>query len=146
MIFFLAGSFFPPRDYTKSDIVHVYDKDLCRILPLQYRHDEVKDGVTVGYYTPSDDAFETAEKNKDNQCYCPGVGNYCPPKGLQNINPCHFGKCFPYYFDLRFKIKLFINFFISFRCSGVPVLSSFSTSRPFPQWRCWRNVSGFRKA
>lgn len=92
--FFLPGSFFPPREYTKSDIVHVYDKDLCRILPLQYRGDVVKYGVTAGYYTPSDDAFETAEKNKDNQCYCPGVGNYCPPKGLQNINPCHFGRYF----------------------------------------------------
>lgn len=38
------GSFFPPRVYTGADIVHVYDKDLCRILPLQYRGPVVKDG------------------------------------------------------------------------------------------------------
>ncbi|KAK6644994.1 hypothetical protein RUM43_001270 [Polyplax serrata] len=84
------GSFFPPRDFTKSDIVHVYDKDLCRILPLKYRGDVSKFGVTAGLYTPSEDALETAQKNVDNKCYCPDVGSYCPPKGLQNINPCHF--------------------------------------------------------
>jgi scavenger receptor class B, member 1 len=38
------GSFFPPRELTKSDRVYVYDKDLCRILPLQYVEPVVKDG------------------------------------------------------------------------------------------------------
>ena len=38
------GSFFPPRDVTHSDVVHVYDKDLCRSLPLVYRKPVVKDG------------------------------------------------------------------------------------------------------
>lgn len=41
------GSFFPPRDYTKSDIVHVYDKDLCRILPMIYQKDVDKDGMKI---------------------------------------------------------------------------------------------------
>ncbi|KAL0281623.1 UNVERIFIED_CONTAM: hypothetical protein PYX00_002556 [Menopon gallinae] len=84
------GSFFPPRKYTKSDIVHVYDKDLCRILPLRYRRDVFKHGIKAGYYTPTDDALESADKNKDNKCFCPKYGDYCPPKGLQNVNPCHF--------------------------------------------------------
>lgn len=43
------------------------------------------------YYTPTDDALESAAVNPDNKCYCPKIGDYCPPKGLQNINPCHFG-------------------------------------------------------
>ena len=38
------GSFFPPRYYTKADVVHVYDKDLCRVMPLQYREPVVKHG------------------------------------------------------------------------------------------------------
>lgn len=38
------GSFFPPRDITKSDIVYVYDKDLCRVIPLQYNKRVEKDG------------------------------------------------------------------------------------------------------
>lgn len=38
------GSFFPPREITKADTVYVYDKDLCRIIPLQYSKPVVKDG------------------------------------------------------------------------------------------------------
>lgn len=38
------GSFFPPRDITKSDRVYVYDKDLCRVIPLQYKKPVEKDG------------------------------------------------------------------------------------------------------
>lgn len=41
------GSFFPPRSLTKSDTVHIYDKDLCRILPLQYQKDVYKDGKLI---------------------------------------------------------------------------------------------------
>lgn len=40
------GSFFPPRAYTNSNIVYVYDKDLCRIMPLEYVRPVVKDGKT----------------------------------------------------------------------------------------------------
>ncbi|KAK4878226.1 hypothetical protein RN001_010732 [Aquatica leii] len=83
------GSFFPPRDVTKSDIVHIYDKDLCRILPLQYRRPAMKQGIAVDLYTPPDNVFETASKEPNNKCYCPGT-EYCPPKGLQNISPCQF--------------------------------------------------------
>lgn len=38
------GSFFPPREITNADIVYVYDKDLCRIIPLKYSEPVVKDG------------------------------------------------------------------------------------------------------
>lgn len=38
------GSFFPPRDITNADTVYVYDKDLCRIIPLEYKKPVVKDG------------------------------------------------------------------------------------------------------
>lgn len=83
------GSFFPPRDVTKSDIVHVYDKDLCRVWPLRYRKEVVENGIPAGYYTPDDNIFETSDKNEDNVCFCQGPEE-CPPKGLQNISPCQF--------------------------------------------------------
>lgn len=38
------GSFFPPRDITKADMLYVYDKDLCRVIPLQYEKGVTKDG------------------------------------------------------------------------------------------------------
>lgn len=41
------GSFFPPRDITKSDIVKIYDKDLCRIIPLEYSGSTNKDGEKI---------------------------------------------------------------------------------------------------
>lgn len=39
------GSFFPPREFTESNIRYVYDKDLCRIIPLEYRAQVYKDGT-----------------------------------------------------------------------------------------------------
>lgn len=41
------GSFFPPRSITKSDRLYVYDKDLCRIIPLEYVEPVVKDGKQI---------------------------------------------------------------------------------------------------
>lgn len=82
------GSFFPPRAVTKSDLVYVYDKDLCRILPLQYTKEVYKDGIQTGLYTPPISTFECADINHDNRCYCDG--EKCPPKGLQNISPCQY--------------------------------------------------------
>lgn len=38
------GSFFPPREFTDSDIRYVYDKDLCRIIPLEFKAPVYKDG------------------------------------------------------------------------------------------------------
>lgn len=86
----VAGSLFPPRDVTKSDVVHVYDKDLCRVWPLRYRTEVTENGIPAGYYTPDDNIFNS-EDNEDNMCFCP-VQDDCPPKGLQNISPCQFGK------------------------------------------------------
>ncbi|CAB3233520.1 unnamed protein product [Arctia plantaginis] len=95
------GSFFPPRSLTKSDTVHIYDKDLCRILPLQYQKDVYKDGIQTGLYTPPPSTFESADINPDNKCYY--RGEKCPPKGLQNISPCQYNApvylSFPHFYD-----------------------------------------------
>lgn len=42
------GSFFPPRVFTNSNVVYIYDKDLCRVLPLQYVRPVEKDGMFFG--------------------------------------------------------------------------------------------------
>lgn len=48
------GSFFPPREYTKNDMRYVYDKDLCRIVPLEFRNTVYKDGMysLLEYFFP----------------------------------------------------------------------------------------------
>lgn len=38
------GSFFPPRDVTKSNFIFLYDKDMCRTLPLEYKGPTKKHG------------------------------------------------------------------------------------------------------
>lgn len=45
------GSFFPPREITGADVVYIYDKDLCRNLPLVYQKPVVKDGEILHFYT-----------------------------------------------------------------------------------------------
>jgi len=91
IIFLIPGSFFPPRELTKSDLVHVYDKDLCRVWALRYRKDVIKDGVNTAYYTPDDNLLETVENNPDNACFCED-DTKCTVKGLQYIGPCQFSK------------------------------------------------------
>ncbi|KAG5889692.1 hypothetical protein JTB14_010030 [Gonioctena quinquepunctata] len=96
------GSFFPPRYYTNADIVHIYDKDLCRSFPLQYRGPVTKHGISADLFTPPETIFESVDKYPDNKCYCP-ANEYCPPKGLQNISPCQFDApvylSFPHFLD-----------------------------------------------
>lgn len=41
------GSLFPPRDITKSDTVFIYDKDVCRTLPFQYRQPVIQNGMLL---------------------------------------------------------------------------------------------------
>ncbi|XP_073996900.1 scavenger receptor class B member 1-like isoform X2 [Rhodnius prolixus] len=100
------GSLFPPRDLTKEDVVHVFDKDLCRTWPLRYRWNEVKDGITVGRYTPDDNAFTYSDRNSNNKCFCPGRQK-CPPDGLQDISPCQFDApvflSFPHFYGVKDK-------------------------------------------
>ncbi|XP_046660020.1 scavenger receptor class B member 1 isoform X1 [Homalodisca vitripennis] len=83
------GSLFPPRAVTGSDVVNVYDKDLCRVWPLRHRYEMSEGGITVGYYTPDDNIFRNGDEYPDNKCYCPG-SEECPVDGLQNISPCQF--------------------------------------------------------
>ncbi|XP_050299903.1 scavenger receptor class B member 1-like isoform X2 [Anthonomus grandis grandis] len=96
------GSFFPPRYYTKKDVITLYDKDLCRTFPMQYRLSDQKHGISYDLFTSADDIFESVDKKPDNKCYCPG-NEYCPPKGLQNISPCQYDApvylSFPHFLD-----------------------------------------------
>ncbi|KAF2883476.1 hypothetical protein ILUMI_22693 [Ignelater luminosus] len=102
------GSFFPPRHFTKSDIVHLYDKDLCRSFPLQYRGPTTKQGISVDLYTPPENVFEAAATEPNNKCYCPG-NEYCPPNGLQSISPCQYDApvyiSFPHFYKADPKLS-----------------------------------------
>ncbi|XP_035788482.1 lysosome membrane protein 2-like [Anopheles albimanus] len=81
------GSFFPPRDITHDDVVYIYDKDLCRKIPLVYRKPVEKDGIGADLYTIADDAY--GPPNENNSCY--DHVYYESRRGLQNISPCQYG-------------------------------------------------------
>lgn len=82
----------PPRVTTESDQLSVYDKDLCRVLPLTRRESITEDGIFADVYTPADDAFTPT--TPENLCFCedPERPESCPPRGMQNIAPCQYGK------------------------------------------------------
>ncbi|XP_075161987.1 scavenger receptor class B member debris buster isoform X1 [Haematobia irritans] len=83
------GSFFPPRSITKSDMVYVYDKDLCRVIPLKYEKGVEKDGIDADLFKLTENSYGDATNNPENKCY--DTKDYKAIKGLQNISPCQYG-------------------------------------------------------
>lgn len=92
----LAGSFFPPRDQTGADIIHLWDKDICRTLPLQYRGPVEKTGIKADLYTPPDVLFGRPNKtaSTEYECFCSDGIATCPSQGLQDISPCQYSECY----------------------------------------------------
>lgn len=89
----IIGSFFPPREKTGADVVHIWDKDICRTLPLQYRGPSEKSGIKADLYTPPDVVFgRPNETTPENECFCSDDMSTCPSNGLQNISPCQYSK------------------------------------------------------
>lgn len=84
------GSIFPPH-ITKNTTLYVYDKDLCRLLPLEFDKEvETKRGVPGYRFTPNLDVFASVDRNPENMCFCPS-GPPCAPNGLFNVSACQYG-------------------------------------------------------
>ncbi|XP_055707249.1 scavenger receptor class B member 1 isoform X1 [Phlebotomus papatasi] len=83
------GSIFPPH-ISKNTTLFVYEKDLCRLLPLTFEKEVDTRNNVPGYrFTPTEDVFASVEKNPDNMCYCP-AGPPCAPHGFFNVSACQF--------------------------------------------------------
>ncbi|XP_043262068.1 scavenger receptor class B member 1 [Colletes gigas] len=103
------GSFFPPREKTGADIIHLWDKDICRTLPLQYRGPTEKSGIKADYYTPADTVFgQPNETTPENECFCEDEVSTCSSYGLQNISPCQYSApvylSFPHFYKADPKL------------------------------------------
>lgn len=72
----------------------MWDKDLCRTLPLQYRGPVEKTGIKADLYTPPDVVFGQPDETTENECFCSDGINNCPLQGLQDISPCQYSECF----------------------------------------------------
>ncbi|KAI8433338.1 hypothetical protein MSG28_015383 [Choristoneura fumiferana] len=85
------GSIFPPH-ITRNDTLRVYDKDLCRLLPLEYLRDVESAAGVQGYrFTPPVDVFADDDHNR---CFCP-AGPPCAPSGLFNVSLCQYVDALP---------------------------------------------------
>lgn len=85
------GSIFPPH-ITKNTTLHLYDKDLCRLLPLSFEKEVTTRNNVPGYrFTPTEKVFASVESNPDNVCFCPH-GPPCAPHGMFNVSACQYGK------------------------------------------------------
>ncbi|CAH1981588.1 unnamed protein product [Acanthoscelides obtectus] len=83
------GSIFPPH-MTKNTTLYIFDKDLCRRLPLVFEK-EVKgsDDIPAYRFTPPKNVFASVEENPDNACFCP-QGPPCAPSGFFNVSLCQY--------------------------------------------------------
>lgn len=98
------GSIFPPH-ITEDRTLHIYDKDLCRLLPLVYEKTvETKGGVKGFRFTPPTNVFADVESNPDNMCFCPAGQPSCAPNGLFNVSLCQYGE-YCVRGELKFKNK-----------------------------------------
>lgn len=85
------GSIFPPH-ITPNTTLYIYDKDLCRLLPLVYEKDVITRNDVKGMrFTPASNVFADVETNPDNMCFCP-AGPPCAPNGLFNVSLCQYGE------------------------------------------------------
>ncbi|XP_020294753.1 scavenger receptor class B member 1 [Pseudomyrmex gracilis] len=83
------GSIFPPH-ITKQTVLKVFDKDLCRTLPLVFQREVIAAGGIPGYrFSPPTDVFTSVENKASQQCYCPS-GPPCAPEGTFNVSLCQF--------------------------------------------------------
>ncbi|KAJ4444619.1 hypothetical protein ANN_06415 [Periplaneta americana] len=102
------GSIFPPH-ITPDTTLYVYEKDLCRLLPLRFLREVETAGGVQGYrFTPPKDVFADVERNPDNDCFCP-AGPPCSPNGLFNISLCQFDSpimlSFPHFYLADPKLR-----------------------------------------
>lgn len=85
------GSLFPPG-ITQNTTLYVYEKDLCRRLPLVFQEEIEASGChgVKGYrFSPPLDVFADIDSNPDNLCFCPS-GPPCAPNGLFNVSLCQY--------------------------------------------------------
>lgn len=83
------GSIFPPH-ISKHTVLRVFDKDLCRALPLVFKQEVVTSGGVPGYrFVPPADVFASPDRVPSQQCFCP-AGPPCAPEGTFNASLCQY--------------------------------------------------------
>jgi len=82
------GSLFHPG-VEANETLYLFNRDLCRSLPLVYQEDVEHHGMTTYRFAPPENVFGTPEENPSNSCFC--SEGHCAPSGVLNISSCQFG-------------------------------------------------------
>lgn len=99
------GTMFPPKLVQNRSRLHIFNKDMCRRLPIEFRDEvEIRGDIPAYRYQPPANVFDTPAQNPDNECFCPEErGEKCLPGGVFSVAPCTFGApimvSFPHFFQ-----------------------------------------------
>lgn len=83
------GSVFHPG-ISDADTLNIFNKDLCRSLPLVYEKSVNVNGIPAFRFTPPENVFGTPDENSYNQCFCERPDNCMGTSGLFNLSKCQF--------------------------------------------------------
>jgi len=89
------GFFFKPN-LQKTDTIHLYRKDFCRAIPMQFK-EEIQDeeqygGLLFYRFSPSSKLLDApSEENSESRCFCKGGSCRGVPSGTFNISLCSYG-------------------------------------------------------
>lgn len=103
------GFVFRPN-LSKNDEIRVFNRDLCRSIPLKFSEEFVDPNGIPGYrFVPPSDVFGTPAENPDNACFCNNPdGNCNTPSGVFNVSACQFGSptylSWPHFFQADPKL------------------------------------------
>jgi len=103
------GFVFRPN-LSKNDQIHVFNRDLCRSIPLEFEEEFVDGNGIPGYrFVPPSNVFGTPAENPDNACFCNSPNGICDtPSGVFNVSACQFGSptmlSWPHFFQADPKL------------------------------------------
>jgi len=80
------GSLFPPH-VKENQIFHIFNKDICRSLPIEYKETVQHFGMDTLRFVP----HRTAFTSQDSSCFCPPGNVGCAPEGMFNVSTCQGG-------------------------------------------------------
>nr|WBU77219.1 sensory neuron membrane protein [Odontothrips loti] len=105
------GSQFPPPKVATDARLYVYNRDMCRRMPLEFKEVTEAQGMPAYRFHPPANVFSKPSENKENQCYCHDETEDCLPSGVFNASACNFGApvlfSFPHF--LHGEPRLFNN-------------------------------------
>lgn len=87
------GSQFPPPHVSPQARLYVYNRDMCRRLPLVFKDYTEAQGMDAYRFHMPHDVFSNHRDNPENKCFCHSDDPAkCLPSGVFNTTSCNYGE------------------------------------------------------